>query len=162
MKTGIEKMCLRAAVLCCAAGLVVSAAHAQDTAPAPLPERQQGMGPGGPGARGGNPEQRMAMLKQQLNLSDDQFAQVKAIFADQRTKMMALRDDTTTPQQQKRGQMMGIMKDGDSKIEAILTPDQKTKYAVIREHMREQMRDRRDAGSPNAPPPPPPPPAPQQ
>jgi protein CpxP len=102
----------------------------------------------------------MQMLKQQLSLTDDQTTQLKAIYADERTKMMALRDDTTTPQEDKRGKMQAIRKDGEEKLEAMLTPDQKTKYAAMREHMRDQMRERRGApGAPGeAPPPPQPPP----
>ena len=54
--------------------------------------------------------------------------------------------------------MMAAHEDEKAKIEAILTPDQKTKYEAMEARMRERMQERRDGGNE----PPPPPAAPQQ
>jgi protein CpxP len=155
----VQSIVWRSAVALCGVAMLAGVAAAQqDATPAPMPERQ-GQGPGGQRGQG-NPEQRMQMLKQQLSLTDDQTAQVKGIFADERTKLMALRDDTATPQADKRGKMQAIRKEGEDKLDAILTPDQKTKYAAMRAQMRDQARERRGApGAPGAgtqPPPAPP------
>jgi Spy/CpxP family protein refolding chaperone len=154
-----KKMFRAAAVLLCAGGLMVSAAMAQQDAPPPPPDGQmQGPPPGGPG-RGG-PERRLEMLKHRLNLSDDQTAQVKSIFEGQRAKMEALHSNTSMDPQDRRAQMMAIRQDGEAKIGAILTPEQKSKYQAM-----EARHERR--GGPDGPPPsgdsapPPPPPAPQ-
>ena len=66
---------------------------AQDTPPSPPPAAQtQGPPQGGPGGRGGmNPERRLAMMKEQLGLSDDQTAKVKAIMDESRGKIPAPR-----------------------------------------------------------------------
>jgi protein CpxP len=155
------------AVLLCSAGLVLAAAHAQDTttAPPPPPSGQQGPppggGPGGPGGgRGGmmNPERRVEMLQKQLKLSDDQTVQVKTIFADERSKTEALRANTSLSRKDMRSQMMAINQDRETKMHALLTPDQATKYDEMQAKERERMQERRENGQGGGNPPPPPPP----
>jgi protein CpxP len=150
------------AVLLCSAGLVLAAAHAQDTttAPPPPPSGQQGPPPGG--GRGGmmNPERRVEMLQKQLKLSDDQTAQVRTIFTDERSKTEALRANTSLSRQDMRAQMMAINQDRETKMHALLTPDQATKYDEMQAKERERMQERRENGGGGGnPPPPPPPPA---
>ncbi len=137
------------------------AAHAQDTPPPPPPPgNTQGPPPqGGPGGPGG-PGRRMEEMAKQLNLTPDQTTQLRAIMQEQRTKMEALRSDTSDTQRDRRKQMMAIHEEEVGKIHAILTPEQKTKYDAMQAEMRDQMRDRRrDGGGPPPPPPPPPPPS---
>ena len=81
------------------------------------------------------------MLKQNLSLSDDQTSQVKTIFEDSRTKMEALRSNSSLSQDDRRSQMMSLRKAENDKIDAILTPDQKTKYAAYQQQMRDRMRN---------------------
>ena len=64
------------------------------------------------------------------------MTQVKAIDDDSRTQMMALRQDTTTPQADKRAKMMEIRKAAQDKIRAVLTDDQKTKYDALQAQMQ--------------------------
>jgi protein CpxP len=149
-----------AAVLLCSSGLIVSAAMAQQDAPPPPPDGQmQGPPPGGHEGRMG-PERRLEMLKKQLNLSDDQSAQAKSIFEGQRAKMEAVRSNTSLSDQDRRSQMRVIREDGDVKLHAILTPDQKTKLDEMEAREKEHMR----RGGPDGPPPAdaPPPANPQQ
>jgi Spy/CpxP family protein refolding chaperone len=116
------------------------------------------------GGRGGmmDPGRRADMLKQNLNLTDDQTSQVKTIFEDSRTKMEALRSNSSLSQDDRRSQMMSFRKAENDKIDALLTPDQKTKYAALQQQMRDRMRGGGPGGGPGGPPPsPPPPPAPQ-
>ena len=135
----------RSAVLGC--GLSVAAvglAVAQDQAPPPPPPppAQAGPPPAG-GQRGGmrmDPGQRADMLKQNLGLSDDQTAQVKTIYQDSQTKMESLRSNSSLSQDDRRSQMMDIRKAENDKINALLTPDQKTKYAAFQQQMRDRMR----------------------
>ncbi len=79
---------------------------------------------------------------------------MKAIDDDSRTQMMALRQDTTTPQADKRAKMMDIHKASQAKIRAVLTDDQKTKYDALQAEMKER-RESHEGGQ-GAPPPPPP------
>ncbi|HEX5282606.1 MAG TPA: hypothetical protein VFW30_00680 [Bryocella sp.] len=156
-------MLVRWAVLVC--GLSVAAAGAavaQDQAPPPPPQGQVGP-PNGGGARGGmDPGRRLERMKHELNLTDDQTSQVKAILEDGRTKMEALRSNSSLSQEDRRSQGMSLRKAENDKIEALLTPDQKTKFATMQEHMRNRMRNGSPEGAPAGGPPPPPPPAPPQ
>jgi protein CpxP len=116
-----------------------------------------------PGGRGGmmDPGHRADMLKQNLSLTDDQTSQVKAIFEDSRTKMEGLRSNTSLSQDDRRSQMMSIRKAENDKVNALLTPDQKTKYAAMQEQMRDRMRGGAPGGNTPQPQPQTPPPAPQ-
>jgi protein CpxP len=155
------KMFRVAAVLVCGAGLVASAAMAQSQdAPPPPPAdgQQQGPPPGGP--RGFDPERRVEMMQRRLNLSADQTTQVRAIFADGRGKMEALRGNTSLAPADRRAQGEALRQDQDAKIHAELTPDQKAKFDEMETRMREHRRGGADGEAP--PPPPPAQPAPQQ
>jgi periplasmic protein CpxP/Spy len=136
---------VRSAVLLCGLGVaMVGVAVAQDQAPPPPPAGTAMQGPGG-GRGGMDPGHRADMLKQNLSLSDDQTAQVKTIFEDSRTKMEGLRSNSSLSQDDRRSQMMAIRKAESDKVNALLTPDQKTKYAALEEQMRGRMR----GGAPN-------------
>jgi Spy/CpxP family protein refolding chaperone len=111
--------------------------------------------PGG-GMRGGGPnvDRQLGQLTQALTLTADQQTQVKALLEQRRGKMEALRASGTQPT---REQMEGIRKDTDAKITALLSDDQKTKYAAWQQ---ERMERRRGGGGGDGVPPPPPPPPP--
>ena len=127
-----------AAVVLCGAMLAVLPAMAQQDAP---PPPSQGQMQGGPHGRGGmmNPDQHAAHLQKALGLSDDQTAQVKTIFTDEQTKFEALRSNTSLSREDRHTQMEALRQDEDTKVQAVLTADQKTKYAAL----QAQMRDRR-------------------
>jgi len=158
-------MMFRSAVLVCGLSIAaVGVAVAQDQAPPPPPPAGQAGPPPGGGQRGRmmDPGARADMLKQNLGLSDDQTSQVKTIFQDSQTKMEALRSNSSMSQDDRRSQMMDIRKAENDKVNALLTPDQKTKYAAFQEQMRSRMRGGAPGGAPpQTPQPPQPPPAPQ-
>ena len=161
--TSRRKMLVRSAVLAC--GLSVAAAgvaFAQDQAPPPPPQGQMGPPPGG-GPRGGmDPGRRAERMKHDLSLTDDQTSQVKTILEDSRSKMEAVRSNSSLAQDDRRSQMMSIRKAENEKIEALLTPDQKTKYAAMEQQMRDRMRNGPPEGAPGGAPPPAPPSGPPQ
>jgi periplasmic protein CpxP/Spy len=141
-----------AAVLLCGAMLAVLPAMAQQDAP---PPPSQGQTQGGPHGRGGmmNPEQHAAHLQKALGLSDDQTAQVKAIFTDEQTKGQALWQNTSLSREDRHTQMEALRQDEDTKVQGVLTADQKTKYAALQAQMREHRGDQQN-GNGGAPPPP--------
>ena len=145
-----------AAVVLCGAMLAVLPAMAQQDAPPPPPQGQtQGPPPGGPHGRGGmmNPDQHAAHLQKALGLSDDQTTQVKAIFTDEQAKFEALRSNTSLSREDRHTQMEALRQDEETKVQGVLTADQKTKYAALQAQMREHRSDHQnDNGS--APPPP--------
>ena len=95
---------------------------------------------------------QLEMLTQKLNLTADQQVKVKAIDEDTGKQMMALRNDTSLSQDDRRAKMMDIRKSSQDKIRAVLTDDQKTKYDALQAEMRERMKERQQGGAPPAPP----------
>lgn len=72
------------------------------------------------------------MLKEKLGLSEAQVDQLKKIFADERDQMKALKEKEGD-KESKRGEMQKIREATRTKIEAILTPEQKAKFAEMRQ-----------------------------
>jgi periplasmic protein CpxP/Spy len=91
---------------------------------------------------------QVEMLTQRLNLTGDQQTQVKAINEDSMKQMMALRNDTSLSQDDRRSKMMDVRKASQDKIRAILTDEQKTKYDAMLAEMRERMKERGQGGPP--------------
>ncbi len=76
---------------------------------ASVPPQQGEMGqPGGRPTPAQMVDHQVQHLTKALSLTPDQVAQVKPILQNQMTKMTALRQDTETPQADKRQQMMQI------------------------------------------------------
>ncbi len=105
---------------------------AQDAPPSP-PQGQGGPGRGGPEQQ----QRQLDRMTSQLGLTPDQVTQVKLIQADSQTKRMAMRDDTSMSQDEKRAKMMAMRQDEQSKMRGILTDDQKTKYDAMLKQMQE-------------------------
>ena len=63
---------------------------------------------------------------QSLNLTDDQKAKVKDIFADAKTKKQALSSDTSLSEEQKKAKMKELHTATMAKLNEVLTPDQQT------------------------------------
>ena len=149
-----------ALLLLCTAAITAAPASLLAQAPDTPPAGQQGPPPdGGPGGyRRGGPgmEQRQVeMLTKQLNLTPDQVTKLKAIDDDSRQQMMALRDDTSTPRDQKRAKMESIHQAQQSKIKAMLTSDQSAKYDAMQARMRERREERQEHQEGAGAPPPP-------
>ena len=144
--TKLRKAGMRTAMVAlCSGALCAIPMMAQDSAPA-APQGQ--MGPRGRGMEG----RQLEMLTQKLNLTADQQVKVKAIDEDTGKQMMALRNDTSLSQDDRRAKMMDIRKSSQDKIRAVLTDDQKTKYDALQAEMRERMKERQQGGAPPAPP----------
>ena len=116
------------------------------------------MGMGGPGRM--DPARHMEMMQKRLGLSDDQMSQVKTIFADGKAKMDALRANTSLAPADRRAQAMAMRQEQMTKVRAVLTPEQQTKFDAMQARMQER-RGQGMMGGDGAPPPPPPAGAPQ-
>jgi len=150
MTTLFRRPVLQAVLLAlCTTALSELPARAQD--PASAPAQDQAAPPNGGHRGAGREEHQVEFLTKKLSLTPDQVTQVKAIDDDSRTQMMALRQDTTTPQADKRAKMMDIHKASQAKIRAVLTDDQKTKYDALQAQMKER-RESHDSGQGTPPP----------
>jgi len=161
-----SRMFRTAIVTLCSAGLAMSAAVAQqETAPPPPPDQQQQgpppdgqmQGPMQGGPHGMDPERRVDMLQRRLKLNDSQTAQVRQIFTEARAQMVAIRSNASLAPEDRRSQMMTLHQGEQSRIRAVLTPEQQARFDA----MQEKMQERREHGGGESAPPPPPPPAPQ-
>jgi Spy/CpxP family protein refolding chaperone len=61
-----------------------------------------------------------------LNLTDEQKAKVKDIFADAKTKHQAVSSDTTLSDEQKKAKMKELHSSLVAKLNEVLTPEQQT------------------------------------
>jgi protein CpxP len=139
-QTGMQGM--RAAMLAlCTLAMAVPAIAQDNGAPPP----QTG---------GGRPDmaqmeaRQLERMTRELNLTPDQVTQVKAINEAQRAQMMALRNDSTIPQEDKRGKMMAMRQETEGKIRAVLTEEQRPKYEAMLAEQRQRQGSRQGGPPP--------------
>jgi Spy/CpxP family protein refolding chaperone len=99
---------------------------------------------GQPPAR--NPQQmqeRGARVAAELKLTDEQKPKFEAVMKEAGEKRRALRDETSLTPEQRREKMMAIQEEVKTKLKAILTPEQMTKW--------EEMAKQRPRGGPGGP-----------
>ncbi len=84
-----------------------------------------------------------------LNLTADQKAQMKTIHQNARQQMQALKADTSLSKEQKKAKMKDIREDSDSKINAMLTPDQQQKFAQMRANRQNHRKHHKHADKDN-------------
>ena len=142
-----------AAMVC---GLVMSAAPVwgQDNGTAAGTQDQTApMHHGGEG-RGDREEHRLEHMTKALNLTPDQVTQVKAIDVSSREQMRAVHEDTATAPADKKAKMMAIHEDSMTKVRALLTDEQKSKFDAMQARMKEHQEERHggEQGAPTAPP----------
>ena len=128
---------------------VGTALHAQDstnTPPSnpPTGSPPPGGPPGGPGMRG---RPNFDWIAQRLELTDDQKPKVKAILDDQMQQMRDVRQDDSLSQEDRYAKIKSIREDTDTKLKAVLTPEQFEKWQQI----ESRMRQRRMGPPPGAP-----------
>ena len=87
--------------------------------------------------------QHMAMLAQKLNLTDAQKEQFQQIGRDMRKQGMAIRQDSTLTDAQKKEKMLALRKQSHQQMFSVLTPEQKDQLKQMREqHKKEQEKDK--------------------
>ena len=124
---------------------VVWPAQAQQENP---PERGQQGRTDNPGARrGGNPEQQLNRLAEQLNLTAEQKGKIAPILKEQGEKMRALRDDQNLSREDRAAKLQEIRKEANAKIKPILTEEQARKWEEIQQRQG-QRRGQRSGGEP--------------
>jgi Spy/CpxP family protein refolding chaperone len=93
----------------------VALANSQATPPAQAAGKEMGMHHGG-----------LEAAVESLNLTDDQKAKVKEIFADAKSKRQAVAGDTTLSDEQKKAKMKELNSSILAKVNEVLTPEQQT------------------------------------
>ena len=84
-------------------------------------------------AQGGRrtPEERAKQLQTQLSLTDDQTAKITAIYQAGTAKRDSIRTASNGDRDAMMKAMMPMMQAENTKVKAILTPDQATAYQKI-------------------------------
>jgi Spy/CpxP family protein refolding chaperone len=85
-------------------------------------------------------EDRLSRMKQTLSLSDDQVAKLKTIFEEQKAKIDPIWKDASLSKEQKKEKAKPIADETRTKIDAVLTPEQKTKLEQVRKEKREKSQ----------------------
>lgn len=85
-------------------------------------------------------EDRAKQLQTQLKLTDDQTAKITDIYKAQRTKMDSIRTASNGDRDAMRTAMMPLMQDTNTKVKAVLTPDQATAYDKIQQERMQRMQ----------------------
>ena len=99
-----------------------------------------------------SPDKELTRLTRQLSLTSDQQSQIKPILQDRHDKMMQMHQDTSMSRQDMMAKMKTLDEDSNSKLEAVLTDQQKPKYEKMiarrKEHMQQMRAAHQDSGPP--------------
>ena len=140
-----------------AIGIPAISASAQD---APPPQGDSMQQQGGGGHHGMNADDQLAHMTKRYKLTADQQSQIKPILDAQQQSMMQMHSDTSMSREDKMAKMQSMRQDSTQKIEAILTPEQKTKFDKDQAKMQERRAEHMNGGAMGGPdgsaPPPPP------
>ena len=117
-----------------AAGLTF--ARTLQESPAPAPNKHGGMHHNGEGV-----DQHLQMLSEKLNLTDDQKAKLKPILQDQMQQMKAVHEDSSLSPEQKRSKAKSIHESFHDQINAVLTPEQQTKFKEMQQEHKGNHKD---------------------
>ncbi len=93
---------------------------------------------------GGNPQERMKKTledyKTRLKLTDVQYAKVDTILTDQMNEMTKLRNSAGEDRQAMMASFMELRQKTNSKIEALLTDEQKVEWKKIQEEAAQRRQ----------------------
>jgi len=103
---------------------------AADRASDERPRAEPGAAPGR-GRGEGRGEQQIENLKRELELTQEQEQQVRAIYREMAQKMRQIREGGTPPESM-REETAKLRRVAEDRVAAILTPDQRTKYDEMR------------------------------
>jgi|GEM_PF-1099029 len=92
---------------------------------------EEGGKPDKPPGKGPSPEQRLEKMKTNLNLTPEQTESVKGILEETKSSMDKVRQDSSLSMEEKKAKGRELQESSKSKIDAILTPEQKEKMASM-------------------------------
>jgi protein CpxP len=96
--------------------------------------------------------ERLEWLSQHLNLTENQKKQLKPILAGEFKQMRVVGEDASLTQDQKREKMEQIHEASRPQVQAILTPEQREKFAQMKEEAKERRGEKKDKSQSDQPP----------
>jgi len=85
-------------------------------------------------------QNRLQMLAEQLNLTDEQKTAVKPILAAEVNDIKAVMQDNSLSREQRQSKVADIREASNTKINALLTPEQQAKLAQLKEQAKRPPR----------------------
>jgi len=113
-------------------------AQEQQQPPQPTPPQQQAQ-PQPPPPQRMSVENRVKILKDSLNLTDEQVTNITKILEDQREEMTTARNENRDNREAMQTARQEIMKKTDEKIKALLTEEQAKQYDEMLKARRARM-----------------------
>jgi Spy/CpxP family protein refolding chaperone len=111
-------------------------------------KQQRSPGQGQKPSRGNVPRDRVAdrleWLSGHLNLTEEQKKELKPILSDEFKQMRAVGEDASLTHDQKRQRMKQIHEASRPRVQTILTPEQRQKFAQMKEEAKERHGDEKD------------------
>ena len=94
-----------------------------------------------------SPDERLAQLTEQLDLTDEQAAQMKPIIDEQSKKQQELFENAGGDRATMRAEMTKLMEETDKQYAEVLTEEQMSKYREMRQERMRQGRPPPPQGS---------------
>ncbi len=138
--------------LCTSGSLLAQPGFSQDTS-----AQESSFSPEHGGMRRGpmSPDQELAHLTRALDLTSDQQTQIKPILQDRHDQLMQMHQDASISREDRMTKMKTLDDDSNSRLQAVLNDQQKTRYAKMIADRKERMsqmrgmhRNNDDAGQP--------------
>ena len=82
-------------------------------------------------------------IAQKLNLTQQQQDQLKPVFEKQHQQMLAIRNDASLSQDQKKEKIQALHQDTQAQIKGVLTPEQQTQWAQMKAQGKQHMAGHR-------------------
>jgi Spy/CpxP family protein refolding chaperone len=92
-------------------------------------------------------QNRLAMLAEKLNLTDEQKTAIKPILATEVNDIKAVVQDNSLSKEQKQTKISGIREASNKKINTLLTPEQQAKLAQLKEHAKQERNKKNAPGT---------------
>jgi hypothetical protein len=89
-----------------------------------------------------NAEKQAEKMKTELSLNDVQYASIKNITEKYADKQRVLGQDSTLARSEKSRKHESMRTDREKEINAVLTPEQKTKWSAYKDKQAEKRRER--------------------
>ncbi len=138
------------AILCaglCSSGSVLAqplaALPAQDASSTQPQENGPGPDHGGMHRGPMSPDQELSHLTKALDLTSDQQTQIKPILQDRHDQLMQLHQDGSLSRDARMAKMKTLDDESNTKLQAVLNDQQKTKYEKMVADRKERMAQMR-------------------
>jgi periplasmic protein CpxP/Spy len=114
-------------------GAALAAQAPQDQPAAPTTQQN--------GRRAVDPNRQIQMLAKKLNLTADQQNQILPILTGRQQQMAAIWNDSSLSKQDRHDKIRSIREESKTKIEAVLSADQKQTYEQMLQHQHQHRKD---------------------